>query len=93
MAGGTSIEYVVRVQEPGAESGWLPMPGVRMLSTAENKAELFHRGGFTVEIDEVKTSMIRRWHNPKPKTKPREGYQWVWDPQSSEWLLEAEQHS
>ncbi len=53
-------EFIVRIQEPGAEPGWLPMPGVRMLSTAENKAHWFHKAGYTVEIDQVITKMVRR---------------------------------
>lgn len=78
MAGGTEVTYVIRLQEKGAEPGWLSMPGVRMLSTAENKAAWFHRAGYTVEIDEVTTRMVRRWHDP-------DNVRWYFDKERSQW--------
>jgi hypothetical protein len=67
FSGASSMQtkYFIRTQEPGAEPGWLRNSTVsNTLQEAERRAESFHEAGYTVEIDEVTTTMIRRWHDP-----------------------------
>jgi hypothetical protein len=94
--GGTEVTYIIKMQdrttgdwtniakvgrEPGAPAG-----AGEPLAKAEIVAEGLHNAtGDTYEIHRVETEMIRRWHNPMPKTKPPKGQRWNWNGELGQW--------